>query len=418
MLNKIQAVLLVFLLFFVQLSVGQNNTNSPYTRYGYGELVDVNSAEQRAMGGTAIGMRNGSSINAANPASYSAVDSTTFMFDVGLTGLFSRFSDPNGSKTSFNSNLEYVNLQFPITKWLGFSAGMLPYSFSGYDFHDTDSVSMPGNSADPAYAYYARKYTGTGGISQVYSGIGLKLFNFMSLGVNAYYMFGDVTNSRAVVFSNDGFSSSTSIQNNAISVSNFRFRYGAQFLHTFKDKHDVTLGFIYENKAPFNGKFIQYNLAVPADTITYGHHFELPQVFGVGLNYTFNKKLTLSADYSMQQWGDALFFGKTDSLSNRTKLAVGVEYIPDPRGNNYTDRVRYRAGLNLHDPYYKIPGTNPVKNFGITFGVGLPLRTSNTMVNASFEYGKSGERSVFREDYFKFTLNATFNENWFFKRKL
>ena len=25
----------------------QNNTNSPYTRYGYGELVDVNSAEQR-----------------------------------------------------------------------------------------------------------------------------------------------------------------------------------------------------------------------------------------------------------------------------------------------------------------------------------------------------------------------------------
>ena len=79
MLNKIQAVLLVFLLFFVQLSVGQNNTNSPYTRYGYGELVDVNSAEQRAMGGTAIGMRNGSSINAANPASYSAVDSTTFI---------------------------------------------------------------------------------------------------------------------------------------------------------------------------------------------------------------------------------------------------------------------------------------------------------------------------------------------------
>lgn len=418
MLNKIQPILLVFILFFVQLSVGQNNTNSPYTRYGYGELVDVNSAEQRAMGGTAMGMRNGSSINAANPASYSVVDSTTFMFDVGMTGLFSRFTDPAGSKNSFNSNLEYVNLQFPITKWLGFSAGMLPYSFSGYDFHDADSVLMPGNSSNPTYAYYTRKYMGTGGVSQVYSGFGLKLFNHVSLGVNAYYMFGDVTNSRIIAFANDGFSASTSIQDNAISVSNFRFRYGLQLFNTFKDKHDVTLGVIYENKAPFNGKFIQYNRAIPADTITYGHDFELPQVLGLGLNYTFNKKLTVSVDYMMQQWGDALFFGKTDSLSNRTKIALGTEYIPDPRGNKYSDRIRYRAGLNLHDPYYKVPGTNPVKNFGITFGLGLPLRTSNTMINASIEYGKSGEKTVFREDYFKFTFNATFNENWFFKRKL
>lgn len=418
MLNKIKPILLVCVLSFVQLSVGQNNTNSPYTRYGYGELVDVNSAEQRAMGGTAIGMRNGNSINAANPASYSVVDSTTFMFDVGLTGLFSRFSDSGGSKTSFNSNLEYVNLQFPITKWLGFSAGMLPYSFSGYDFHNTDSVLMPGNNSNQSYAYYTRKYMGTGGISQVYSGLGLKLFNHVSLGVNAYYMFGDVTNSRIISFANDNFSSSTSIQDQVISVSTFRFRYGLQFFHTFKEKHDVTVGLIFENDAPLNGKFIKYNRAVPADTITYGHAFELPQVLGVGLNYTFNKKLTLSADYSLQQWGGALFFGETDSLSNRTKIALGAEYIPDPRGNNYTDRIRYRAGLNLHDPYYKIPGTNPVKNIGITFGIGLPLRTSSTMVNASIEYGKSGERSVFREDYFKFTLNATFNENWFFKRKL
>ena len=419
MLNKIHPVLLVFLLFFVQLSVGQNNTNSPYTRYGFGELVDVNSAEQRAMGGTALGMRNGSSINAANPASYNVVDSTTFMFDFGLTGLYSRFSEAGGGKkTSFNSNLEYVNLQFPITKWLGFSAGMLPYSFSGYDFYDTDSVVMPDNTTNPSYAYYSRKYTGAGGISQVYSGLGLKLFNHVSLGVNAYYMFGDVTNSRTVSFSNDEFSSSTSIQDNAISVSNFRFRYGLQIFHTLKDKHDITLGVIYENKASFNGKFVQYNRAVPADTIRYNHHFELPQVFGVGLNYTFNKKLSLSADYIMQQWGDALFFGKTDSLSNRSKIALGAEYIPNPRGNKYTDRMRYRAGLNLHDPYYKIPGINPVKNFGITFGIGFPLRTSNTMINTSIEYGKSGEKNTFREDYFKFTLNATFNENWFFKRKL
>ncbi|MPN36709.1 hypothetical protein SDC9_184219 [bioreactor metagenome] len=120
----------------------------------------------------------------------------------------------------------------------------------------------------------------------------------------------------------------------------------------------------------------------------------------------------------MQQWANTKFFGKTDSLINRTKLAVGAEYIPNARGNKYIERIRYRAGLNLTDPYYKLAGSSAVKNFGISFGVGLPLKTSNTVVNAAIEYGKVGERSVFREDYFKITFNATFNENWFFKRKL
>lgn len=418
MFNKNQPIVLVLLLCFVQLSVAQNNTNSPYTRYGYGDLVDVNSGEQRAMGGVAIGSRNKSSINAINPASYSAVDSMTFMFDVGMTGLYSRSSDPNGSNSSFNSNLEYVNMQFPITKWMGFSAGLLPYSFSGYNFSSVDSVQTLNHTSTPTYGYYSKSFSGTGGISQVYSGVSVNLFDHISLGVNAYYMFGQVMNNRSIMFANSDYSSSSSTQINAIAVSNFRFRYGLQLYNIFAKKHGVTLGLIYENKAPFNGKFIQTHFAIPADTIVYDDDFELPMTFGVGLNYTFDEKLTIAADYSMQQWGEAMFYGKTDSLSNRTKLAIGTEYIPNPRGNKYFERVRYRAGINLHDPYYKIAGSTQMKNFGISFGVGLPLRTGNTVLNAAFEYGKVGDKNLFREDYFKLTFNATFNESWFFKRKL
>ena len=94
---------MVLFLVFAHLLVGQNNTNSPYTRFGYGELIDANSGEQRAMGGIGIGSRNSSSINAMNPASYSAVDSMTFMFDFGVSGLISRFSDPTGKNSIFNS---------------------------------------------------------------------------------------------------------------------------------------------------------------------------------------------------------------------------------------------------------------------------------------------------------------------------
>jgi opacity protein-like surface antigen len=414
MFNKNRPFLLVLSLVLFQIAVAQNNTNSPYTRFGYGELIDANSAEQRAMGGTGIGSRNSSSINAMNPASYSAVDSMTFMFDVGLTGLISRFSDPTGKTSKLNSNLEYLNLQFPVSKWLGFSAGLLPYSFSGYNFSRNDSVQVQSNSSTTGYEHYSELYSGAGGISQVYAGLGAKLFNHVSLGVNAYYMFGDIINSRGLTFAN----LDPSTQVNSIVVRNFRFRYGVQFFNTFAKKHTVTLGFIYENKAPFNGKFMQTHFAIPADTLVYEKDFELPMTYGIGLNYNFDNKLTVGFDYSFQQWGDVLYFGKTDSLVNRSKLAIGAEYIPNPRGNKYLERVRYRAGLNLHDPYYKLAGSAPVKNFGISFGVGLPLKTSSTVVNAAFEYGRVGEKSVFREDYFKITFNATFNESWFFKRKL
>lgn len=414
MFNKNQLSLLVLFLIFVQILVGQNNTNSPYTRFGYGELIDANSGEQRAMGGIGIGSRNSSSINAMNPASYSAVDSMTFMFDFGVSGLISRFSDPTGKNSKFNSNLEYLNLQFPVSDWLGFSAGLLPYSFSGYNFSHSDSVQVQNNSTTPDYEHYSELYSGAGGISQVYAGLGAKLFNHVSVGVNAYYMFGDIINSRGLTFTN----LDASTQLNSIVVRSFRFRYGVQFFNTFAKKHTVTLGMIFENKAPLNGKFIQTHFAIPGDTIAYDNDFELPVTFGLGLNYNFDNKLTIGLDYSMQQWGDVLFFGKTDSLRNRTKLAIGAEYIPNARSNKYLERVRYRAGLNLHDPYYKLAGSAPVKNFGISFGVGLPLKTSNTVVNAAIEYGKVGDKSIFREDYFKITFNATFNENWFFKRKL
>jgi hypothetical protein len=119
-----------------------------------------------------------------------------------------------------------------------------------------------------------------------------------------------------------------------------------------------------------------------------------------------------------QQWADARYYTKTDSLTNRTRWSVGAEYIPDIRGRSYFNRVRYRAGFTTSNPYYKIAGNQQPRNYGISFGVGLPLRTSNTLINAAVEYGKVGERSLFREDYFKITLNTTFSENWFFKRKL
>lgn len=414
---KNRQFLLMFALIFISIfAMSQNNTNSPYTRYGYGEITESLSGEQRAMGGTGLGLRSKNVINSLNPATYSSIDSTTFLFDVGVSGLLSRFSDPVGSRTLFNANIEYLTVQFPLMKNVGFSGGLQPYSFSGYNYYSSDYLPT---SEYPDTVFTTRSYNGIGGINQVYGGLSVEVLKHISLGVNAYYMFGSSINSRILEFS-DGITPPSG-QKDSITVSSMRFRYGVQFFNTFANKHEFNLGAIYEFKKKLNATYSEATGSVLTDlTERQSIHtqFESPETFGIGLAYTYDKKLTLTADYSMKKWADAKFIGALDTLSNSSKIAIGAEYQPDNKGRRYYERVLYRAGFNMSDPYYKINGATQPKNFGITFGFGLPLKNSNTVLNTSFEYGKIGTAGMLREDYFKITINAVFNETWFFKRKL
>jgi hypothetical protein len=410
--NKLIVLALITLL-FSQFAIGQNNTNSPYTRFGYGDISDTNNGEQRAMGGISIGSRLNTSINPVNPASYSCVDSMTFQFDIGVAGLMSHFSQANQSVVKSNGNLEYLTMQFPLTKWLGFSAGALPYSFVGYNFSTIDTVYI--NNTPNDTVPFTRSFNGSGGFSQVYMGLSAKFFNHISLGFNAYYMFGTINNFRQVNFSNSTvYSSST--ESNILKANNFRFRLGAQIYNTFAKKHDVTLGFIYEPKTTLKGDFSRYIDLVKTDS-TYG--FETPSLFGLGLYYTYDNKLSFGVDYSFQQWRDVLYFGKTNNLNNSSKLAIGVDYLPNQRSRKYSERVHYRAGLNMSDSYINVKdGETLPKSYGVSVGVGLPLHNSNTILNATFEYKKIGSTTLLNEDSYKLSFNFTFNEHWFFKRKL
>ena len=62
----------------------QNGTMTPYSGFGYGILSDHATSAQRAMGGVGYAMNSGRQINAMNPASYAAIDTLTFLFDMGI----------------------------------------------------------------------------------------------------------------------------------------------------------------------------------------------------------------------------------------------------------------------------------------------------------------------------------------------
>ena len=92
--NLVKKIFAATVIVAVTVSAQAQNPMSPYSKYGYGILNDNATSAQRAMGGVGYAMSSGRQINAMNPASYAAIDSLTFLFDMGLTLSLIHISEP------------------------------------------------------------------------------------------------------------------------------------------------------------------------------------------------------------------------------------------------------------------------------------------------------------------------------------
>jgi len=397
---------------------GQMSTNSPFTRYGYGQLEDGGFSRTQSMGGTSIAIYSPLHINPLNPATYTSTDSTTFLFEVGVSGLLSNFKSGDATKNTFTGKLDYVALQSPITKWLGLSVGLLPYSYVGYNYNTNDSIELPGTSTKQ---FYAQSFQGSGGINQVYLGLTFNLFDYVTFGANGYYMFGNLNHYRTMEYTTSNINNYQTIVRSQQHISNFNVRFGLQYHQPIGKSHLLTLGAIYEFQSPLQGDYemLKYGVDTLSANTKSGEYFEMPQMWGVGIAYEYKKRLTLSADFAMYEFGKALFEGNRGTLADRMKVAFGAEYIHNPLGRRYVDRMWWRIGANYRNSYIKMDD-GQTNDFSITLGVGFPLKTSRTIIHFNFEYGNIGSQQYtkLQENYFKFGLSFSLNEMWYVKQKI
>lgn len=129
--------ILAILIAATQFVGAQNGTMTPYSAYGLGMLRDRATSTQRSMGGVGYAMNSGRQINAMNPASYAAIDSLTFLFDMGidLSALWQKEKQTDGTNAynkDFGGGLDYVTMQFPLGRYMGASVGLIPFSSVGY----------------------------------------------------------------------------------------------------------------------------------------------------------------------------------------------------------------------------------------------------------------------------------------------
>ena len=385
---------------------------SPYSRFGYGNLRDNATSSQKAMGGVGYALQSGRQINVMNPASYAAIDSLTFLFDMGVSLSYQSAKDAAAKTSDFGGGLDYVTMQFPIKKNLGASIGLLPVSSTGYAFGDEINNG-------------ASSYQGTGGINLLYAGVSYRPFKGFSVGANIGYMFGNITNDN-YVYTTTG---AVSLFERVMQVRDYSLQFGVQYALPLNRNDRLTLGVIYTPGKDMHGKtfgvkFDQNDASKPdtTQTIHLGGNYSMPDTWGAGVNLNLRNRWMIEADFTYQPWKNAKYttlegFEGT-RFDNRWKVAAGVQYTPDVRGS-WIQRVNYRLGA-YYDRDYVMVGDNHIRKEGVTLGLGLPAPGSKTVVNVTFEYFRrqATPNPLVKENYFTLTLGVNFNELWFWQSKI
>jgi len=404
-----------------------NNTTSPFSRYGIGDLHHYGYGRTAAMGGASLGSRHSVQINSANPASYNANDSLSFIFDFGVDGTYSKYKSSTGKMNVNDINFRYFSLSWPVTKWMGAGMGVQPFSDMGYEVAFTEALTGVGN------VYH--NYSGEGTTSKAFFGTSISPFKGLSIGANLNYIFGRLNQNTGIGFdSADLFYIS---KQEGTRLRDFTLTYGLQYDLKLKKDEYLTLGVTFEKQSDltalhrlYSQKIITVNSSSLSDTLEYIPEgkdiIKLPSTFGIGLSYNKVNKLEINADYYYAGWSKATFFGSklytagdNVELVNQSRISAGVEYIPEAMSiRSYMKRVRYRAGIHHESSYLKL-NNHQIKEFGVSFGAGFPFPKSKSTANFALEFGKQGTTAdnLVRNNYTKFSLYLNLYDYWFVKRK-
>lgn len=410
----------------------QTSTNSPYTRYGLGDMNEMIFANNAAMGGVGYALRSSLHINPMNPASYTTVDSLSFMFDTGMTLKSSNFSEGNYKSNAKNASYDYLAMQFRLHPRLGMAIAYTPYSTVGYNFTRTKSIENSDVSI-------SNNFYGDGSLQQIFAGLGFKILDNLSVGANAGYLFGKLQYQTIATLSNGG---DMSIIYNNLNVASFNVNFGLQYTQNINKNNSLTLGLAYTlghdlNATDIHGIQVANSTSSSSSTGNYSvvkedrteNSYGIPHIFGGGLAWQYKKNLTVEADYTLQKWEGVKYDNRTDRYMNRSKIALGAELLPQEYGRNYLARVRYRIGAYYATPNLKTPSNDALqqwvkgpKEYGVSFGLGLPLslyqQNSTLSITGQYIHVAPSVKGLLSENRFAIKLGLTFDERWFMKFKV
>jgi hypothetical protein len=409
--------------------VAQSGTKSPYSQYGLGILSDQSQGFNRGMSGLFQGFRSGNQVNMQNPASYSAVDSLSMIFDVGVSGQITNFKEGGAKVNAKTANFEYVTALFRIFPKFGASIGLVPYTNVGYSYSTTQQIGSSSTTS-------TMQFSGEGGLRQAYLGLGYEFFKGFSLGANISYFWGSYKKDITVLSSDDAVKTLSKTYD--ADVSSYKLDLGVQYRHSLTKTDELTFGatFGLGHKLGSDPSLTVMTLdgqtgVMSASVDTVHNGLSIPMTIGAGIAYSRNKSLIFGVDYQLMRWGAESFPVVNENTNNyelvnnyykdRHKVTVGAEWLPNRMSRRFLNRVQYRVGASYATPYYKINGQDGPKELTVSAGFGIPLVNSwnnRSVLNISFQWANLSAKNLVTENSFRVTIGLTFNERWFAKWKV
>ncbi|PCH51994.1 MAG: hypothetical protein COC22_04820 [Flavobacteriaceae bacterium] len=426
----IKKIIVVFITLFISVaSFAQKNNTSAYSFFGIGDKNNVNTVEQLSMGGIGVALNDAYHLNFLNPASVASLSFTTYT--LAIENKNTNAQDSNSNQSAAATYLSYLALGVPIGKKGGLSFGLLPNSSVGYSLisnvHNTDNVLTE-----------ATQYNGEGGTNKVFLNFGYKPFKGVSVGLQGNYVFGEIKNS---IINQTAEALLATKYETVSNLKGYSLNIGIQYETNLTDKVDLSLGanFDLNNTIETKGNEYLYSVSLgsvesPRDTILSINSIgklRSPLKASLGAGIGKKNKWFAGVDYSFQEAlkleGSVFNSYSKIAYDNYSKITLGGFYTPKFNSiSSYWERVTYRAGLKFEKTGLLVDATGTgndftaIDDFGISFGVGLPLTQQLSNINFGFEFGKRGNTNndLVQENYFNFRLSLSLNDKWFKKLEI
>lgn len=433
---------LLFLSLLVSI-IGFSQENSPFSRYGMGDVYPSQNILNRAMGGVTSTFSNGLSVNFSNPASYGDIKfgtSPMVVYDLGISidrrTLVS--ASPVQKYSSVNFTPSYIALGMTLSKKrnLGLAFGLRQMTRVNYSIEDGKRIAP----SDSIYSLYE----GDGGLYQAFIGLG-KAWKNVRFGFNSGYLFGrKESTTRTIPI--DTVTTYSSKSSTTTSMGNVFFNVGLmidaplgkgkllrfgvagnlkQSLNANQQIHRETFGYNSD------GSDITIDSIYQSQEVKGTVKLPMSYTVGISLSDTSGKnnlrfiKSILSLEYESTKWADYRFYDQPDKLRNSWTLRAGWQFSPNPLNvKSYWSRVTYRAGFYFGKEALIADGNNmPV--YAFTAGIGLPLRvrtfyeTQRTAINTTLEIGKRGNKNNnITESFYRISFGFNLGDlGWFRKPK-
>ena len=425
----IKKIIVIITLFVSIVGFSQKNNTSSYSFFGIGDKNNESTVEQLSMGGVGVSLNESYRLNFLNPATNASLRFTTYA--MAIESLNNTAKDSNNKQSASATYLSYLAIGFPLGEKGGMTIGLLPNSTVGYSL-----VSNEYDAEDNLTE--VTQYIGDGGTNKVFLSVGYKPFKNFSVGLQGNYIFGKIENS--ILNQVKGASLATKYQTTS-SIKGLTLNGGFHYKGKMNDKMDILLGgnFNFNNEIEATGNEYLYSVSLgtfesPRDTILSTNStgiLKSPLKSTLGLGLGKDNKWYAGVDYSFQnalELSGGVFnnYSKID-YDNYSKIAVGGFYTPKFNSiTSYWDRVTYRAGVKFENTGLLVDasgnGTNftAIDDFGISFGVGLPMSKQLSNLNIGFEVGKRGQTAngLVQENYVNFRLGLSLNDKWFKKLEI